>query len=159
MPILQGEAGTCRHGPVTRDCTFSWRLRCFTSPKIPPPLKKEKIKKIKSAEAQWQLYVPPSVVLRDSVFYPQNVFRIFLWFSQSTPIISFRSTNWPACIMDTDYVPCETGTDIRYMIWTKCVFKRWTCQLTLCGMIICRAKDWSDRNKSNDWFIGMSFGA
>ena len=63
--------------------------------------------------------------------------------------------------MDTDCVPLwDTNEHLIYDLDNVYLQKvNLPAKLTLCGMINCRAKDWSDKNKSNYWFIDMIFGA
>jgi hypothetical protein len=47
------------------------------------------------SKAQWLLYVPPGLTLKNSAFCPHSVFMCFIWISEQTAIVSLYSiTDW-----------------------------------------------------------------
>jgi len=44
-------------------------------------------------KAQWSLYVPPGLTLKNSTFCPHTVFVCFVWISEQTAIISLYNIN------------------------------------------------------------------
>jgi hypothetical protein len=63
-------------------------------------------------KAQWLLYVPPGVTLRNSTFCPHSVFMCFVWTSEQTANISLYNTNWLVFITETDCVYCAVRTEL-----------------------------------------------
>jgi hypothetical protein len=50
---------------------------------------------VKPFEAQWSLYVPPGLILKNSTFCPHSVFMCFVWISEQTAINSYTAlTDW-----------------------------------------------------------------
>jgi len=43
--------------------------------------------------AQWSLYVPPGLTLKNSTFCPHSTFMCFVWISEQTAIISLHNIN------------------------------------------------------------------
>jgi hypothetical protein len=54
--------------------------------------------------AQWSLYVPPGLTLKNSTFCPHSVFMCFVWIPTHTAIISLYNINWLVTVTGTGSV-------------------------------------------------------
>ena len=65
-------------------------------------------------KAQWLLYVPPYLALKNSAFCPHSVFMCFIWISELTAIISLYSINWMVFIREMESVYCVVRAESVY---------------------------------------------
>ena len=99
------------------------------------------------SKAQWLLYVPPGLTLRNSTFCPHSVFMCFVWIWEQTAIISLYNRDGVCLLCGTDwifiynsrYVFCmdlRTNSDyFPIQHWMTCFYNRdWVCLL--------RGTDW-----------------
>ena len=58
---------------------------------------------IQPSKAQWLLYVPPILTLKNSPFCPCSAFVCFVWISEQTAITSLYNNDWFFLIRDKKF--------------------------------------------------------
>ena len=82
------------------------------------------------SKAQWLLYVPPRLTLKNCTFCSHRVFVSFVWIWEQTAITSLYSNNWLVFITETECVYCAVRTGSLYIILRSA---HTVCLCVLCG--------------------------